>query len=129
MHAVPNAGYINATRVTGTPVYDPAGEHLGQIEDIVLNKVDGQAVYAVLSFGGFLGMGQDHYPLPWSVLRYDTGQGGYVVNLSRDDLEGAPRYGAGEAMAWDDPAWHTRVSDHYSRPVVDPVEGEVLGRR
>jgi sporulation protein YlmC with PRC-barrel domain len=129
MHSVPNAGYITATRVTGTPVYDTAGEKLGQVEDIVLTKAEGQAVYAVLSFGGFLGMGQDHYPLPWSILKYDTGRGGYVVDVTREQLEGAPRHGAGEAPEWGDPAWHTRVTDHYSRPVVDPVEGEVLGRR
>jgi hypothetical protein len=123
--SVPNSAYIQASRVTGTPVYNPAGETLGQVEDIVLSKVEGQAVYAVLSFGGFLGIGHDHYPLPWSILHYDTGRGGYVVNLNRDQIERAPRHAAGETPEWGDPAWHTRVSDHYSRPVMDPVEGEI----
>ena len=126
--SVPNHAYINAARVTGTPVYDLAGEKLGTIEDIVLTKVEGQAVYAVLSFGGFLGMGDRHYPLPWSILTYDTGQDGYVVSLTREQLEGAPSYGVGEEPDWGDPAWGTRVSDHYSRPVMDPVEGEVPRR-
>lgn len=123
--SVPNAAYIEASRVTGTPVYNRAGEKLGQIEDIVLSKVEGQAVYAVLSFGGFLGMGDHHYPLPWSILHYDTDKGGYLVNLTREQLEGAPRHASGETPEWGDPAWHTRVTDHYSRPVMDPVEGEI----
>ena len=121
----PNDSYIQATRVTGTPVYNHQGEKLGQIEDIVLTKVEGQAVYAVLSFGGFLGMGHEHYPLPWSILTFDTERGGYVVNLSREHLEGAPRHAAGDTQELGDPAWHTRVTDYYSRPVMDPVEGEI----
>jgi sporulation protein YlmC with PRC-barrel domain len=124
--SVPNPAYIQASRVTGTKVYNPQGETLGRIEDVVLTKVEGQAVYAVLSFGGFLGMGDEHYPLPWSILRYDTEQGGYVVNLTREQLEGAPSYGREREPDWGDPAYGTRISDHYSRPVVDPVEGEVL---
>ena len=124
--SVPNHAYITATRVTGTPVYNPDGEKLGTIEDVVLTKVEGQAVYAVLSFGGFLGMGDRHYPLPWSALTYDPEKGGYVVSLTRDQLEGAPSYGARDEPNWSDPAWGTRVSDHYSRPVVDPVEGEIM---
>lgn len=121
-----NESNIAASDVTGTNVYNPEGEKLGRIEDVVLSKVEGRAVYAVLSFGGFLGIGDDHYPLPWSILKYDTDQGGYVVNLTREELEGAPSYGADQRPDWNDPAWGTRVSDHYRRPVVDPVEGETL---
>jgi hypothetical protein len=122
---VPNSAYIQATRVTGSPVFDAKGERVGQIEDIVLSKVEGQAAYAVLSFGGFLGIGHDHYPLPWSTLHYDPDRGGYVVNLTRERIEGAPSHAPGAEPDWGDPAWHTRVTDHYSRPVMDPVEGEV----
>jgi hypothetical protein len=123
--SVPNQAYITASRVTGTPVYNAGGEKLGSVEDIVLTKAEGQAVYGVLSFGGFLGMGDRHYPLPWSILRYDVDRGGYVVNLTREQLDAAPSYGRDEEPNWGDPAWGTRLSDHYSRPVVDPVEGEV----
>lgn len=121
-----SGGYINATRVTGTTVYDPKGEKLGRIEDVVLTRVDGQAVFAVLSFGGFLGIGEDHYPLPWSMLRYDTSLDGYVVDITREQLDGAPSYRADTGADWSDPAFGTRVSDHYRRPVVDPAEGEIL---
>ncbi len=58
----------------------------------MLDKVSGQAIYAIMSFGGFLGMGEKHHPLPWSSLKYDTGKEGYVVDLDKKQLEGAPSY-------------------------------------
>src|SRR6202795_1382682 len=81
---------IAASKVNGTTVYNRAGEKLGSIYDIMLDKISGKAEYAIMSFGGFLGIGDRYHPLPWSVLRYDTSKGGYVVNLDRARLEGAP---------------------------------------
>ncbi len=93
---------IAASKVNGTSVYNTAGEKLGSVYDVMLDKVSGKAEYAVLSFGGFLGIGDKYHPLPWNQLRYDTNQGGYVVNIDRSRLEGAPAYAAGEMGAWDD---------------------------
>lgn len=93
---------IAASKVNGTSVYNPAGEKLGNVYDVMLNKVSGKAEYAVLSFGGFLGIGDKYHPLPWNQLKYDLGQGGYVVNIDRSRLEGAPAYAASEMSAWDD---------------------------
>jgi sporulation protein YlmC with PRC-barrel domain len=83
---------IASDRVEGTAVYNRAGERLGRISNFMVDKRSGQVRYAVLSFGGFLGMGHDHYPLPWSMLHYDTDKGGYVVDLAKDILEDAPRH-------------------------------------
>lgn len=85
---------IASDRVEGTAVYNRQGEHLGKISNFMVDKVSGQVRYAVLSFGGFLGIGNDHYPLPWSMLSYDTGKGGYVVELAKETLDSAPRYTA-----------------------------------
>jgi hypothetical protein len=75
------------------------------------------AVYAVMSFGGFLGMEDSYHPLPWHVLTYDTGQGGYVVDLDRSRLEGAPTYGSSETPDWSDRRWGKKVHDYYgARP-------------
>ena len=104
---------IAASQVSGTAVYNPQGERLGTIDDVMLEKISGRAVYAVLSFGGFLGIGDRHYPLPWPQLRYDVVFGGYVVNLDKRMLENAPSYGAGEAVSWEDPAWGRSVYDYY----------------
>ena len=83
---------IASDKVEGTKVFDLSGEQIGSIERILVEKRGGKVSYAVLSFGGFLGMGQEHYPLPWSKLEYDESLGGYRVDVSKDQLEGAPRY-------------------------------------
>ncbi len=84
---------IAASKVNGTSVYNTAGDNLGSIYDVMIDKVSGQVSYAVLSFGGFLGIGEDYYPMPWSMLTYDTGQGGYVVDIDKDRLEARPAMG------------------------------------
>jgi sporulation protein YlmC with PRC-barrel domain len=93
---------IAASQVNGTNVYDMAGEKLGSVYDVILDKASGKAEYAIMSFGGFLGIGDKYHPLPWNQLRYDTVQEGYVVNLDRRRLEGAPAYTASDMVAWDD---------------------------
>jgi sporulation protein YlmC with PRC-barrel domain len=81
---------ISAERVNGTDVYNPAGDKLGSVEDIMLDKVSGKAIYAIMSFGGLLGIGEKYHPLPWSSLTYDPGKEGYVVSLDKEKLERAP---------------------------------------
>jgi hypothetical protein len=93
---------IASDRVEGTAVFNRQGDHLGRIARFMVDKASGQVRYAVLSFGGFLGLGQDHYPLPWSMLRYDTQQGGYVVDLDKRLLENAPRHGVGDDPRYDE---------------------------
>ena len=77
---------ISSDKVHGTNVFNPNGEKLGSIESLVLDKLSGKVRYAVMEFGGFLGMGTDVYPLPWETLKYDTNLGGYVVTLTREQL-------------------------------------------
>jgi hypothetical protein len=103
---------IAASKVNGTKVYNRQGENLGTISDVMINKRSGQVAYAVMSFGGFLGMGDSYHPLPWSVLTYDTSQGGYVVDIDKARLQGAPSYTSSEASRWSDPSY-TSAIDHY----------------
>ncbi|MHA4835845.1 PRC-barrel domain-containing protein [Sphingopyxis sp. MSC1_008] len=83
---------IASNKVEGTAVYNREGEKLGSIYNFMVDKRAGKVEYAVLQFGGLFGIGSDYYPLPWDVLSYDTGQGGYVVTLDKAMLEKAPRY-------------------------------------
>src|SRR6476646_11817305 len=83
---------ISADKVVGTAVYNLQGEHLGSVYNLMVDKISGQVAYAVMSFGGFLGMGESYHPLPWRVLKYDTRLGGYVIDLDRTQLEKAPSY-------------------------------------
>ena len=107
---------IAASKVNGTAVYNTAGEKLGSIYDVMLDKVSGKADYAIMSFGGFLGIGDRYHPLPWKALTYDSRQGGYVVDIDRSRLEGAPSYATDEAATWDDPAYGRRIDDYYGVP-------------
>jgi hypothetical protein len=76
--------------VKGTAVYNDAGDRIGTVEDIVLDKLSNQIMFAALGFGGVVGIGEKYYPVPWSVLDYDEDKGGYVVPISRDRLDHAP---------------------------------------
>ena len=85
---------IASNKVEGTAVYDRNGDRLGTIYNFMVDKVNGQVEYAVLSFGGLFGLGTDYYPLPWDRLTYDEELGGYQIDLVKEDLEEAPRYSA-----------------------------------
>jgi hypothetical protein len=114
MEAVQEAGNLIASeKVQGTSVYNTAGEELGSIHDVMIDKLSGKVAYAIMSFGGFLGIGNQYHPLPWSILKYDTGKGGYVVHLDKNRLEGAPAYDVDQEPAWGDRDYETRIHDYY----------------
>jgi sporulation protein YlmC with PRC-barrel domain len=81
---------ISSNRIEGTPVIDRYGKKIGAIHSVMIEKQSGQVAYAVLTFGGFLGLGSRAYPLPWSMLTYDREQQGYCVELRFEDIEDAP---------------------------------------
>jgi hypothetical protein len=112
---------ISASKVKGTAVYNLKGESLGSIDDIMLDKRSGHVAYAIMSFGGFLGIGNDYHPLPWTVLNYDTARGGYVVDLDRSKLEKAPTYKAGAEPAWGDETYEADIHRYYG---VSPYWGD-----
>jgi sporulation protein YlmC with PRC-barrel domain len=87
---ITSGSLIAAENVNGTDVYNLAGDHLGSVDDIMIDKASGRAIYALMSFGGFLGMGEKQHPLPWSALTYDEKKGGFVVNLDKEQLKAAP---------------------------------------
>jgi hypothetical protein len=103
---------ISADKVRGTAVHNPAGDSLGTIENVMIDKPSGRVAYAVLAFGGILGMGKDRRALPWEVLDYDTEEGAYVINLDPDILRNGPAYDEAETD-WEDPAWGRQVHDYY----------------
>ena len=94
---------IAAAKVQGTDVFNAGGDRVGSIHDLMIDKQSGQVAYAIMSFGGFLGIGNSYHPLPWSRLRYDTNLGGYIVDIKQDELEDAPSYPVGTEPAWATP--------------------------
>lgn len=107
---VEGASLISADRVEGTSVFNARGEKLGHVEDVMLHKLSGKVAYAVVSCGGFLGMGEKYLPMPWSLLTYDPERGGYVVPTERAQLEEAASFAADRD---DDAHWRERVHRHY----------------
>jgi hypothetical protein len=104
---------IGSDKVEGTAVYGVNDTKIGLIERVMIDKVSGRVSYAVLRFGGFLGIGDDHYPLPWQSLKYDTNLGGYRTGITETQLKGAPKYGNDNTWNWGDPARIRSVNDYY----------------
>ena len=75
---------IGSDKVEGTDVYNSNGDRVGTIERVMIDKIGGKVAYAVMSFGGFLGLGSDYYPLPWSLLKYNELLGGPADDLAED---------------------------------------------
>lgn len=106
---------IASNKVEGTAVYNRQGEKLGSVYNFMVDKRSGKVEYAVMSFGGFLGMGDSYHPLPWKVLTYDTSKGGYVVDLDKRMLQEAPSYKLGDEPRYDR-AYDEQVYGYYRVP-------------
>lgn len=101
---------VSSADVNGTAVYNLTGEHLGHIDHLMIDKQSGNIAYAVMGFGGFLGMGEDHHPVPWKKLSYDPSLGGFVTDIDRQQLEGAPA----RPNNWrDDRDWSAATYNYY----------------
>lgn len=107
---------IESDRVEGTNVYRSDGTKIGSIERVMIDKYSGQVAYAVMSFGGFLGLGHDHYPVPWAKLDYNPKLGGYEVNITDAELKAAPHFDPGKEYNWSDPVQGQKVYGHYGVP-------------
>jgi hypothetical protein len=106
---------IASDKVEGTSVYGPDGSSLGSVHNFMVDKATGMVAYAVLSFGGFLGLGARYHPLPWKKLTYDTNRGGYVVDMTKEELQRAPSFTAAESP-WSNPDYGRGVYDFYRIP-------------
>ena len=109
---------IGSDKVEGTTVYGADNEQIGSIERVMIDKKSGRVSYAVLGFGGFLGLGHDHYPLPWESLKYDTALGGYVTGITANELRKAPHYSEATEWNWSDDAKVRALNAYYGVPIV-----------
>jgi sporulation protein YlmC with PRC-barrel domain len=113
---ITSGSLIAADQVNGTDVYNMDGDKLGTVDDIMIDKISGKAIYAVMSFGGFLGIGEKQHPLPWSSLTYDQDKEGFVVNLDKRKLEQAPTLDpADEDFIWT-PDYGRSIDKYYGAP-------------
>lgn len=112
-----NPALIEASRVDGTAVYNTQGDKLGHVESVMLDKRSGNVAFAIMSFGGFLGMGEKYHPLPWQSLTYDEDKDGYVVSLTKEQLQEAPTLDPrDDGRRLDDATFGRSVYAYYGAP-------------
>lgn len=109
----PDRNLVSSEDVEGTYVYDPNGNHIGSVDHLMIDKLSGNVAYAVIGFGGFAGLGESHYPVPWSKLKYDTSLGGFRTDITEQQLRDAPEF---SDDSWTDRDWETRTHQHYAAP-------------
>jgi sporulation protein YlmC with PRC-barrel domain len=106
---------IESNRVEGIPVYSPQGKHVGTIHHLIIETVSGRVVYAVMSFGGFLGIGSHTHTIPWEKLKYDTPLGGFRTDITPEELTSAPVVSRDE-KDWRDRRREQDLHDHWRVP-------------
>jgi hypothetical protein len=99
--------------VEGTAVYDRSGKRIGTVERVMIDKISGRVAYAVMSFGGFFGVGADEYAVPWRMLDYDPGLGGYRTQITAEQLRHAPSLSGRRGQDWPDRQSEQDLHDHY----------------
>jgi sporulation protein YlmC with PRC-barrel domain len=104
---------IAARQVQGAAVFNTRLENIGSVHDVMIDKASGRIAYAVLVQGGFLGIGDRYFPLPWEKLSYSTEMRGYVVDIDDDVLQGAPSYSDEATASWSDDAWSRGIYTYY----------------
>jgi hypothetical protein len=107
---------IPTDRIEGTAVRRSSGEKIGEIKRLMVDKVSGKVAYAVMKFGGFLGLGKHYHPLPWDALKYNTELEAYELNIGEDQLRGAPSYDSASEFDWGDREREIRLHTHYKVP-------------
>lgn len=107
---------IRASKVIGTNVFNTSGEKIGKVEDVVLDKQSNNILFAVVGFGGLLGMNEKFHPLPWSTLDYEKQRDGYVVNATKEQLQAAPSDAIDQLTKDDGGTMRNAIYDHYKAP-------------
>jgi PRC-barrel domain len=111
------ASLIGSDKVEGTAVYGTDQRKIGTVQRVMIDKISGKVAYAVVSFGGFLGMGEDYYPMPWAKLDCDNSLGGYRVDITEGQLKGAPKFNRSTDWNWSDRSRDRTVYDYYQTPL------------
>ena len=114
----PGPALMGADTLLGNDVYNGAGENLGNIKEFMVDMAGGRIAYAVLSFGGFLGMGDRLFAVPWQALKLDTANKRFTLNVSKDKLKSAPGFDKDHWPSMADGAWATDVHAFYGVPRV-----------
>lgn len=106
---------VKASSMIGTDVCNPKGDNLGEIKEVVIDPGTGRVAYAVVSFGGFLGMGKKLFAIPFSAFEFDVEENEYVLDISKERLEAAPGFDADHWPSMSEEKWNRDVYKYYER--------------
>lgn len=106
---------LAASTLVGDRVRNSKGEDLGKIEEVMIDLATGRVAYAVISFGGFIGMGDKLFAVPWSALKVDEGQREFVLDVDRAVLENAPGFDKNQWPDMADPSFENNIHGHYGK--------------
>ena len=109
----PDRRVLSASTITGDAVKNPDGEKLGDIKDIMIDTETGRVAYAVLSFGGFLGLGDKLFAIPWSAMRLHDTEHAFVLNVNKETLENAPGFDKDKWPDFADRTWGASIYEYY----------------
>lgn len=104
---------LSASTISGDSVHNAAGDNLGDIKDLMIDVNTGKVAYAVLSFGGWLGMGDKLFALPWTAFRVDTAKKCLILNVPKERFKDAPGFDKDHWPNFADSAFANRISDYY----------------
>jgi sporulation protein YlmC with PRC-barrel domain len=106
---------VKASSMIGTDVVDPQGKNLGDVKEVVIDPRTGKVAYAVVSFGGFLGMGEKLFAIPFSSFKYNVEKNEYVLDISKERLKAAPGFDADHWPSMSEEKWNRDVYKYYER--------------
>jgi hypothetical protein len=105
--------FVESDRVEGAPVYGANDGYIGTIKRLIIEKVSGRIVYAVVAIGGFLGLSEETHTVPWGKLAYDTKLGGYRTDITESELREAPDFSKGDRFDDPDRERERKLHEHY----------------
>lgn len=106
---------LSASTIIGDAVENSSGEHLGKIEELMIDVEQGRIAYAVLSFGGFMGLGDKLFAIPWNALRVNTQEHKFVLEADKNTLEAAPGFDKDNWPDMADPSWGSDIHRYYGQ--------------
>lgn len=113
-----NRQIVSTEDILGVDVKNPQGDNLGKIEALMLDKIEGQVAYVVLSFGGFLGMGDKLFALPWSMFSYNTKEDCFIISVDKEKLKKSPGFDKDHWPDMSSATWGSTIHHYYG---VNPV--------
>lgn len=106
---------VKASKIIGTNVVNPKDDNLGDIKEVVIDPTSGKVAYAVVAFGGFMGMGEKLFAIPFSAFAYNANKNEYVLDIPKSRLEGAPGFDSAHWPTMTDEKWNRDLHKYYER--------------